>query len=195
MTNRTGRRPGHPDTREQILAAARRRFAEAGYDRASIRAIADEAGVDSRLVSHYFGSKHQLFIAAAEPPVDPATAFPALMDGQGDPAKALAMFLATLLDDPEYLAVAIGLIRAAASEPQAAEMARQFLSERMLRPIAEHLGADRPELRATLLASQVSGLVLTRSILGLEPVASLDTAGLAAALEPVVRRYLQEPLD
>ena len=63
---RTGRRPGNPDTREAILAAAREAFAERGFDGASIRAIATAAGVDPALVHHYFGTKEQLFLAAMQ---------------------------------------------------------------------------------------------------------------------------------
>ena len=48
-------------TRRRILAAARRRFAEVGYERATIRAIAAEAGVDKSSVMQYFGSKQELF--------------------------------------------------------------------------------------------------------------------------------------
>ncbi|HEX2418275.1 MAG TPA: helix-turn-helix domain-containing protein, partial [Micromonosporaceae bacterium] len=68
---RTGRRPGKPDTRQMILAAARDVFAEWGYDRASIRGIAAQAGVDPALVHHYFGNKDSLFQAAIQSPIDP----------------------------------------------------------------------------------------------------------------------------
>ena len=47
---RTGRRPGAGGTREKILAAARFQFSEAGYEGATIRDIAGEAGVDPALV-------------------------------------------------------------------------------------------------------------------------------------------------
>ena len=69
---RTGRRPGNPDTRQAILAAARTAFAERGFDGASIRHIAAAAGVDPALVHHYFGTKDQLFLAAMQAPIDPA---------------------------------------------------------------------------------------------------------------------------
>ncbi|MGH3361028.1 MAG: TetR family transcriptional regulator, partial [Nocardioides sp.] len=46
---RRGRRPGAPDTRAAILAAAREQFAAAGFSRTTIRAIAAEAGVDAAL--------------------------------------------------------------------------------------------------------------------------------------------------
>jgi AcrR family transcriptional regulator len=193
-TARPGRRRGRPDTRNDILDAARRLFAELGYERATVRAIADAAGVDSRLVTHYFGSKERLFFEVVEPPLDPRTELPRILASGDDPARALATFLATALVDGPFQHVATGLIRAAASEPEAADMARRFLTERMLTPVAEQIGASHPELRASLLGSSVAGLVLARHILRIEPLAGLDAAQLAEAITPVVRYYLLEPL-
>src|SRR5215475_9583491 len=68
----TGRRSGDSGTREAILFAARHRFGEVGYDAASIRAIAADAGVDPALVHHFFGTKERLFAAAMELPVVPS---------------------------------------------------------------------------------------------------------------------------
>src|SRR5262245_24193992 len=53
-------------TRNAILAAARERFAKDGYERATIRAIAAQAEIDPALVIRYFGSKEDLFAAAAQ---------------------------------------------------------------------------------------------------------------------------------
>ena len=66
-----GRRPGAPDTRAEVLAAARASFAEKGFRGTTIRAVAASAGVDPALVHHYFGSKDDLFLAALQMPVDP----------------------------------------------------------------------------------------------------------------------------
>ncbi|CUR61447.1 hypothetical protein NOCA1240550 [metagenome] len=73
MSTRTsrGRRPGAPDTRAQVLDAARTSFAEKGFRATTIRAVAATAGVDPALVHHYFGTKDNLFLAALEMPVDP----------------------------------------------------------------------------------------------------------------------------
>ena len=49
-----------------ILAAARERFAGSGFERATIRAIAADANIDPSMVMRYFGSKDQLFAAAAD---------------------------------------------------------------------------------------------------------------------------------
>ena len=96
---RTGRRPGNQDTREAIIAAAREAFAEKGYDRASIRAIATGAGVDPALVHHYFGTKDQLFLATVNAPIDPAQILPRVLDA---PARAEAgiVVLAAQLGHP-----------------------------------------------------------------------------------------------
>ena len=53
-------------TEAAILDAARALFAETGFERATIRAVASRAGVDPALVMQYFGSKEGLFAAAAK---------------------------------------------------------------------------------------------------------------------------------
>jgi len=68
---RSGRRGGDSGTREAILAAARARFGELGYDHATIRKIAAAAGVDAALVHHFYGTKEELFAAAMRLPVNP----------------------------------------------------------------------------------------------------------------------------
>ena len=53
-------------TEAAILDAARQLFAESGFERATIRAVASRASVDPALVMQYFGSKEGLFAAAAK---------------------------------------------------------------------------------------------------------------------------------
>ena len=76
VKRRPGRRPGTADTRGQILAAARETFSEKGFDKATIRGIARQAGVDPALVHHYFTSKEGMFVAAMELPINPANVIP-----------------------------------------------------------------------------------------------------------------------
>ena len=71
-----GRRPlGSPDARQAVLGAARELFAELGFERTTMRAVAARAGVDPALIYHYFGDKDGLLLAALRPPVDEATVF------------------------------------------------------------------------------------------------------------------------
>ncbi len=86
-----GRRPGAPDTRAEVLAAARASFAEKGFRGTTIRAVAAAAGVDPALVHHYFGTKDDLFVAALEIPVDPREILaPVVAAGAGRRRRATA---------------------------------------------------------------------------------------------------------
>jgi AcrR family transcriptional regulator len=60
---RRGRRPGSNSTRQDVLDAARTRFANDGFAATTIRLIAGDAGVDVSQVMQFFGSKDELFAA------------------------------------------------------------------------------------------------------------------------------------
>ncbi len=193
--SRSGRRPGESGTSEAIRTAAARCFAERGYDRASLRMIAGEAGVDQKLIAHYFGSKQQLFVAAVGLPFNPAEALPAVLAGGRDGVGVrLAALLVELLEQRAVAQRVTGVVRAAASEPEVARMLSEFLSREVIRPVAELLELDEPELRVNLVGSQIIGLVMARFVLAVEPLASLPPAAVAAAVAPTLERYLFGPL-
>jgi AcrR family transcriptional regulator len=191
---RAGRRPGTSRTREAIADAARRLFAERGYDRASIRAIADQAGVDQALVSHFFGSKQQLFVAVTDLPFEPELVLPQLIAGDRRTlGTRLARFVVATLESEQGRSRITGLLRAAASEPEAARMLRELVTQR-IRPLIEALGVDDAPFRATLVGSQVIGLTMARYVVQVEPLASADPEAIVTALGPTLHRYLLEPL-
>jgi len=186
-----GRRPGNSGTRESILAAARRQFAELGYDRTSIRQIAIEADVDPALVRHFHGTKQELFVSVIELPIDPETVLPALLAGDpGAVGERLAGFLLSVIEADPAGSPIVGLARAAASEPAAARLVRDLVTARILTPLTEALGVEDAALRASLLASQVVGLTFARYIVGIEPIASLPREQVAAAIGPTLQHYL-----
>ncbi len=190
-----GRRPGSPQTREQIQEAARRLFAEHGFVGTSLRQVAAEAGVDVRLVSHYFASKAGLFVAAVELPFDPEPTFDALLaPGPEGLGGRVAGFVLSVLDSPAGQTT-IGLVRAAASEQQAAAMLRERLVDQLLLPLAQRLGSENAELRASLMGSQIAGLVMARHIVGLPALVTADSGTLVPALAPVFQHYLTAPLS
>jgi len=191
-----GRRPAGSGTREAILAAASRAFAEQGYPRTTLRAIAREAGVDTRLVTHYFGSKQDLFLAVVELPFDPEQVMPALLaPGRDGVGFRLAAFAVGMMDDPDARRTMTGLLRAAASEEAAAARVRDLLVERLLGPLAHHLGGDDPELRASLTGAQVAGVVFARHVIGLPRLAQASPDELVAAIGPVLEHYLTGDLS
>jgi AcrR family transcriptional regulator len=195
VARRSGRRRGDSGTRTAIRAAAGHQFAERGYDRTSLRSIAAEAGVDPSLVAHFFGSKHKLFVEVVALPFDPAQAFQAVFAGNRDEiGHRLAAFLVSLFDEPEAQRRITGLVRAAASEPEAARMVRQLITHEILAHIVEALDMGDGEFRASLVSSQVVGVLMARYIVGIEPLASMPAETVAEAIGPNLQRYLTESL-
>lgn len=80
----------------------------------------------------------------------------------------------------------VGLVRAAASEPQAADMVRELLT-REIRAPAARLRLKRPELVVNLIATQILGPVMARYVVRTEPLASLPTGPAADAFAPALQ--------
>lgn len=191
---RSGRRPGNSGSRDRIVAAARAEFAARGYDAATIRGIAAAAGVDPALVRHYFGSKEHLFVVALEFPVDPAEFVPRLLEsGLDGLGERIAAFFLEAWDTPDGRPF-LALLRSVASNEQAAEALRQFVTREVLERVAAILVLDRPKLRAALAASHLIGFAMTRYVVRLEPIASASRDDLARAVGPAIQPYFDRPL-
>ena len=194
---RRGRRAGAQSSRELILASARKLFSEQGYDAASLRQIARGAGVDAAMVHHYFRNKDELFAACVELPADPravlADVVAVPVDQRGG---AILLTLLTLWDSPVQPAL-LALVRGAVSSRTQAALLREVLAKRIvgvaLLDLPDDDGGKR--LRGSLLASQLIGLMVSRYVLRLEPLASASHQEIAALVGPTLQRYLTGPLD
>jgi AcrR family transcriptional regulator len=204
---RGGRRAGDSGTREAILDAARRRFADLGYDGATIRGIAADAAVDPALVHHFYGTKEALFAAAMRLPLVPSevltAAFaeaPGVAGGEDrrdvtaepvpGPGQHLVRTALAVWESTEVLGVFLGLLRSALTSERAADMLRGFITDAILGPVAAMAGGDDAAYRAGAVASQMLGLALSRYVLKLEPFASASAEDLAATIGPTIDRYL-----
>ncbi len=191
-SRRSGRRPGNPDTRDAVLTAAREAFAERGFDGATIRGIATAAKVDPALVHHYFGNKDKLFLAAIEAPANPGDFLPEVLAGGRDNlGENVVRMLLRVWDGPMRPA-ALALVRSAVGNEWTAKLLREFLVSQVLRRVVGTL--DMPvrerEVRGSLAASQLIGLVMGRYVLKLEPLATASPESLVAAIGPNVQHYL-----
>ena len=191
---RSGRRPGPTTTREAIAEAARRQFAELGYDRTTLRGIAGEAGVDVALVARFYGSKEALFREVMALPPAVAEAMAALADGPTETVgRRLAEVIVGMLENPRSRSVVIGRIRSASSHPEAAALVRETVTRDIGRLVAA-VTDDEPETRAVLVGSQIVGLALARYVVRVEPLASLPAADVIDYVAPVFQHYLVGPL-
>ncbi|MBO8187017.1 TetR family transcriptional regulator [Streptomyces sp. DW4-2] len=172
-------------TRAKILAAARERFAARGYERATIRAIAQDAGIDPSMVMRYFGSKEGLFAAASEFDLR-------LPELSRLPRESVGKALVEhFLDRWEEDEVLTALLRAGVTNTAAAERMQGILREQVA-PIAAAVSPDPHEAarRAVLVASQILGMAMTRYVLRFPPAVAMTRGELVEWVAPTVQRYL-----
>ncbi|MEW2461574.1 TetR/AcrR family transcriptional regulator [Microbacterium sp. K41] len=188
---RRGRPRGGTDSRERILAAAVDEFGEQGYDGSTVRSIAGRAGVDSALVHHYFGTKADLFAEAVGIPLRPDIDVPGIVAGPRDEVgERLVRYVLEAFERPEVRRRGVMLIRTALGSRVTSPLLAGFLSRELIGRIAKLLAVPDAELRATLVASQIAGLIVTRYVLALGPLAAADIGDLVHRVGPTVQRYL-----
>jgi len=186
-----GRPPGRSNTRQAVLDAARRVFAEHGYQQASLRAIAAEAGVDAGMVRHFFGDKAGLFRAAMKLPFDPRDTLPALLEpGVDGLGERVVRFFLSVWEEPAAREPFLALIRSVSGHEESAAMFREFVTEQVLVRVAAAIDRPNARLRATLVASQLIGMAMVRYVVRIEPLASAPVDQVVAAVAPTAQRYL-----
>jgi AcrR family transcriptional regulator len=186
-----GRRPGGPDTRGEIVQAARESFADKGFSATSIRAVARQAGVDAALVHHYFDSKDELFIEAMAIPVDPRQIAAQILDGPRDEiGRRVATAFLGVWESPEGAQRMKALFRSVLTSDEVARMMREGIGQMIIQPISQMLDVPDAQLRVSLVASQLVGAAIVRYLVGLEPVASVDIETLIDRLAPVLQQHL-----
>jgi len=159
-----------------------------------MRGIARAAGVDARLVHHYFDGKEELFVTALGFPARPGDILAAVMNGPVEEVGLrLARTVLAIWDSPAGRDRIVALLSGALSSEAAARMLREFVTRELLVRIAAALQMDRGELRATLAASHLIGVAVLRIVVKVEPLASADAEELARIVGPVLQRYLTDP--
>jgi AcrR family transcriptional regulator len=174
------------DTKAVILAAARQRFAESGYERATIRAIAADANIDPSMVMRYFGNKEQLFAAAAD--FDLELPDFSVVDRHQLGARMVAYFM----DRWERDEALVVLMRSATTNPEAAQRMQEIFAGQLLTVIAK-LKPKAPERCAGLVATQMIGLAMCRYVLRLPPIVAMSRDEVVEWLGPTIQRYLEGP--
>jgi AcrR family transcriptional regulator len=186
-----GKRRKSERTREAILKAAQALFAQLGYERTTVRDIAARAAIDPAMVIRYFGSKDALFART--------TVFdlklPDLSATEGAQlGAALIRHFLDIWEGPASNGSLTILLRAAASNEEAAQKTRAIFAGQVL-PMLAHV-ADRAELprRAGLISSQLLGLALCRYVLKVPPVVAMPRGEIEANVGPVLQGYITGPL-
>lgn len=187
-----GRRPGSRDTRGEIIAAAEELFSAEPFEQVSMRAVARRAGVDPALVHHYFSGKAELFLTAvAEVSADPAQVF-GVLDQLPVPRRGAGLVLAftAVWDEPGRDGRFTAFATAMMASPDLTVGAREFITTQIGARVTALADPQAQQLRASLVLSQMLGMAMLRYTVKVEPVASMERAGLAEVYGPTIQHYL-----
>jgi AcrR family transcriptional regulator len=179
-------------TEGAILDAARCLFAECGYERTTIRAVAAKAGIDPALVMQYFGSKDGLFVAAALSTVDTESLVQA--DRDELPRMALEHIFADF-EDSDRRVSAIALLRSAFTHPTARQVLRDKVMAETQSRVARTIGGDDAALRAALLNACTLGLTISRYLLEDAVLKNATADDIRRILEPALRAIVKGPVQ
>lgn len=192
-----GRRPGNADTRGEIVEAAKRVFAEKGYEGTSLRGVAREAGVDPALVHHYFDGKAALFVSAMALPFDPRQVKNHASGTEYSGSRTIEGFL-TMWDHAEGTGSSFAsCLSAMAASSNVADAMREFVNERVwsvLRHNEDETEAQRRR-RIAMVSAQLMGLAFARYILRVAPMSTASPRQIGRWVGPTLDRYVKEPLE
>lgn len=194
------------DAAGAVLAAARLAFASRGYASTTMKSVAAAAGVAPGVVVSLYRNKERLFAAAMRLPFDPAQAVPELvapgLDGMGE---RLVRMVVTLMGDPQ---VRRDVSRLMSSTPAAGATAvavhanspdgvleqlrlvTEYLQSVVVDPVARAVGIPDARLRGSFITSYLVGIVATRYLLRVEPLASATDDQVVAIVGPTVQTLL-----
>jgi AcrR family transcriptional regulator len=183
----TARRVRDPEAkRAAILAAAREEFAEHGYQKATIRQIAQRAGVTHGLVVLHFETKAKLFVAAV-----PAQHLADNVAGDVDGLpERVARAYVERLERAESCHPFVALVRGAASDQDDAKNVLRAMRETSAEIYRDVLGVEDVPQRVDMLGSLFMGVAFSRHVLADGPIASMTTEELVGHMTCAIRAIL-----
>lgn len=192
MNKARGRRAGSPDTKAEILEAARKRFRDDGYASTSLRSIAADAQVDVALLSYHFASKQGLFTAAMGIPVRPGDLIDEALDAPIEqwPARILQTVLGAW-EDPKLQSVLVHTVLATAAAEDSAGGFDEFLETELLGRLRARLDGRDAEARAVGVLMTIAGLLMTRYVVKVPTIAAATPEELARIATPSIAIHLR----
>ena len=183
----TSREERRRRTEACILQEARRLFAEAGFERATIRAVAQRTGVDPALVMQYFGNKEGLFAAAMKGAHGGGSARTAPRE---EIPTAVLRDVLRKFEETDDREAAVALLRNFLTHPEANRIMRDEVMCAVTADLARTIGGPDAQLKAALLLACASGMALARYLLELPGLADASRADIERLMEPALRAVL-----
>src|SRR3954466_8541661 len=152
-SRRTGRWRTGQRNKQRIVEVAREHFKK-GYEQATVRGIAADAGVDVAMVYYFFGNKEGLFSAAViDIPEHPLHELAGLLDDglEGIGARLVRRFVERW-DEGDTFEPLLTVWRSAADQPLARKLLRDTLAGPVAERVAAEVGGEDAVLRVELVA-------------------------------------------
>jgi len=175
-------------TRERILAAARDLFATLGYDRTTVRMIADKAKIHASLVIRYFGSKEHLFAESSSFDLQLPDLSSTAPERRGE---ALVRHFLDRWENKEPGDLP-ALLRLSVTHPDGREKLIAVFRKQVEPAIKRIAGSRDPAVSAALIATQIVGIAFLRYVVRLPGIANLDRNELLRRAGKTVQSYLED---
>lgn len=173
-------------TRDAILRAARRRFAQGAFSEVGLRDIALDCGVSAALVVKYFGTKENLFAEAVSFEAEATALLDCELDRLGEHLVRTLVDLHDRAHSDPFLRAVITAFR-----PNGQDFAASF-QHHFVKPLAARLPGRDPQLRADLICAQLIGLGAVRLAVNLPGVSALTPDELVEQYGPRLQHLIDD---
>jgi AcrR family transcriptional regulator len=193
-----------PDASTAVLSAARAAFASRGYAVTTVKSVAAAAGVAPAVVKSLYANKERLFTAAMRLPFDPADDVPELLaPGLAGMGERLVRLTLALVSDDAVRRDLVRVLRSdaaagAATDGSAVDQLRamtEFMSASVLDRVVAALGVPDARLRGSVISSYLMGIVMSRYVVKMEPLASASDDEIVAMVGPAVQALLDPTVN
>ena len=174
-------------TRERILLVAREAFATLGYERATVRKIAEKANIHPSMVMRYFSSKEGLFTASSafDLRLRDLSRFP-----PGEIGRALVEIFLDRWENNGATGDLPAILRLSVTHPEGRAKVIEVFTAQIMPSIKKVARSKNRGQSATLVATQLVGLAFLRYVVQLPAVVNLEREELVENIGRTLQRYL-----
>lgn len=144
------------------------------------------------MVHHFFDGKDELFALSVELPANPADVLSGVESvDPGQRAEAIVRAVLRLWEGPAQHGL-VAFVRGTLGSKAKTALMREMLTHTVLSTIMAELPGTPEEkrMRASLVATQIVGLMLMRYVVRLDPLASVSQDDVVRLVAPNVQHYL-----
>lgn len=171
-------------TRDVILRAARRRFAQGAFAEVGLRDIALDCGVSAALVVKYFGTKENLFAEAVSFETEATALLDCDLDRLGEHLVRTLLDLQDRTQSDPFLRAVITAFR-----PNGEDFASSF-RHHFVEPLAARLPGAEADLRAETICAHLIGLGAVRRAVKLPAMSALDVEEIVTRHAPPLQHLI-----